>query len=156
MAKNVTFYLGPAVGLSARQLTITRMLRSGDDSAPSAEVDATLAGSAESSTQELPDNDIYQAKLVDTKTTGEVSAPSLFTFTTGELQFPGPGVQPSEGLFRILSMEDLSSSSSSSSQSSSSSSSSSSQSSSSQSSSSSSSQSSSSSSSQSSSSSSSP
>lgn len=125
--KNVTFYLGPTGSLSARQLTITRMYRAGDDSAPSAQHNAD-AGAVEEVTVALPDNTIWVAKLVDTRTSGETSDPQLLYFHTGSLQFPGP--QPNHGnasLFRVTSMEDLSSSSSSSSQSSSSSSSSSSE-----------------------------
>ena len=112
MGKNVTFGLGQAVGLASRLLTITRMYRAGDDSAPAAEVTATLAGSAESSVQTLPDNTIWQATLVDTKSTGEESDPDILNFHTGELQFPGP---KTGDRLCILSMEDLSSSSSSSS-----------------------------------------
>jgi len=112
MGKNVTFGLGQAVGLASRLLTITRMYRAGDDSAPAAEVTATLAGSDESSTQTLPDNTIWQATLVDTKSTGEESDPDILNFHTGELQFPGP---KTGDRLCILSMEDLSSSSSSSS-----------------------------------------
>lgn len=117
--KNVTFYLGPAVGLSQRQLTITRFHRAGDDSAPAAAHNADAGSTAESATVALPDGTVFQAKLVDTKTSGEVSDPDILNFQTGDLQFPGP---KSGDRLAILSMEDLSSSSSSSSQSSSSSS----------------------------------
>ena len=127
MTKNVTFYLGSTAGLSARQLTITRMYRAGDDSAPSAQHNAD-AGAVDNVTVVLPDNTIWQAKLVDTRSSGEASEPQLIHFNTGELQFPGKSNQGgNSSLFAVLAMEDLSSSSSSSSQSSSSSSSSSSQ-----------------------------
>ena len=112
MSKNVTFALGQAVGLASRLLTVTRMYRAGDDSAPAAEVAATLAGTVESSVQTLPDNTIWQATLVDTKSSGEVSRADVLNFHTGSLQFPGPKTGDRLG---ILSMEDLSSSSQSSS-----------------------------------------
>jgi len=89
MSKNVTFYLGPAIGLASRLLTVTRMVQAGDDSTPSATITATL-GSVTNSTQILPDNIMYQATLVDTKTTGEVAETDVLNFQTGTLQFPGP------------------------------------------------------------------
>jgi len=109
MSKKVTFYLGPASGLSKRQLTITRMPKAGDDDTPSATVNATLGATTTITTQTLPDNQIWQAKLVDTKTSGEVSDPDILNFHTGSLQFPGPR---SPDRLSILSMEDMSSSSS--------------------------------------------
>lgn len=119
VGKNVVFYLGPAVGLSARQLTITRM-PDASNASYSATVDSDV-GANTSTTQALADNIIYQAKLVDTKSTGEVSSTKIINFHTGSLQFPGPfsGEDPN---FYIYAMEDLSSSSSSSSSQSSSSS----------------------------------
>jgi len=78
MSKNVTFYLGPAIGLASRLLTVTRMVQAGDDSTPSATITATL-GSVTNSTQILPDNIMYQATLVDTKTTGEVAETDVLT-----------------------------------------------------------------------------
>lgn len=117
--KGVHFHLGPAFGLTSRQLTITRHMRAGDDSAPAAESDQTLAGTTENVVVDLPDNTIWQAVLQDTLDSGEVGDADVLSFHTGELQFPGPGTELG---FRILAMEDLSSSSSSSSQSSSSSS----------------------------------
>jgi hypothetical protein len=119
--KKVAFGLGPAVSLTTRQLTITRMYRAGDDSAPAAQHDADAGSSATSVEVDLPDNTIWQAKLVDTRASGEVSTPKLINFTTGSLQFPGPHSDIDKD-FKILSMEDLSSSSSSSQSSSSSSS----------------------------------
>ena len=44
MSKNVSFDLGPAVGLTSRVLVITRHFRAGDDSAPAAEINTSLAG----------------------------------------------------------------------------------------------------------------
>lgn len=110
MGKNVTFYLGPAIGLSSRQLTITRK---GDrDGLYTAEHDAD-AGAVENVTVALTDNLMYEAKIVDTKSTGEVSETRALGFHTGSLQFPGPA---GEGdTFYVYAMEDLSSSSSSSS-----------------------------------------
>lgn len=118
--KNVIFYLGPTIGLTTRQLTITQMPDANDDSY-SASHDAD-AGATESVTVALADGKMFQAKLIDTKTTGEASKPQIIQFNTGTLQFPGPAADPTESLFRVYAMEDLSSSSSSSSQSSSSSS----------------------------------
>lgn len=118
--KRVTFYLGPAVNLSNRRLTITRMERAGDDDLPlSSQVDDVIGGSTENVTHTLPDNTIWQAKLVDTRSSGEESTPDYLNFNTGSLQFPGP---KSGDRLAILSMEDMSSSSSASSSSSSSSS----------------------------------
>lgn len=125
--KRVTFYLGPAVSLTSRRLTITRARVAGDDNAPSALISSTLSGNAESSSQLLPNGFMWEAKLVDTRDTGEVGEPMLLRFTTNELTFPGKACSDERSLFRILHMEDISSSSSSSSQSSSSSESSSSQ-----------------------------
>ena len=117
MPKNVTFHLGPTTGLASRQLTITRHYRAGDDAAPAAEVNLA-AGVVEGATVELPDNTLWQAVLVDTRTSGETSQNQTINFHTGTLQFPGPrtshGLGMSASQFSILSMEDLSSSSSSS------------------------------------------
>lgn len=119
MPKNVTFYLGPAVNLSARQLTITRMMKAGDDSAPAATYNSDVGSTTTNVTVALADNQLWQAKLVDTRTTGETSDPDVLNFHTGALQFPGP---KTGDRLQILSMEDESSSSSSSSSSSNSSS----------------------------------
>jgi hypothetical protein len=75
--------------------------------------DVTLSGSAENYSVVLPANTPLQAKLVDTRTSGEVSVPTTLNFHTGELQFPGPGASYGNLLFGVLSMEDKSSSSSS-------------------------------------------
>ena len=100
--KNVTFYLGPTASkLSARQLTITQR------DAAAAYYDANV-GAVESATVSLPDNRFWDAKLVDTHTGGNTSAPAALQFNTGSLQFPGPR---SEDRLAILSMEDESSSS---------------------------------------------
>lgn len=112
--RTVTFYLGPTTGLTSRQLTITRRMRAGDDSAPAAQHDAD-AGAVETVSVDLPNNTLWQAKLVDTRTSGEEADPQILNFHTGELQFPGPAATNTDSLFRILSMEDLSSSQSSSS-----------------------------------------
>lgn len=120
MTKRVTFYLGPANSLNARRLTITRHMRAGDDSAPSAEYDTVSGGSTEFVSVVLPNNVVWQAKLLDTRSSGEQSEPQLINFQTGDLQFPGPRCSDERSSFRILSMEDISSSSSSSSVSSSS------------------------------------
>lgn len=110
MSKRVTFYLGPAVNLSNRRLTITRMARAGDDSLPlNPQVNNLLAGTAENVTQTLPDDTIWEAKLVDTRSSGEESDPDYLRFNTGSLQFPG---KKSGDRLAILSMEDMSSSSS--------------------------------------------
>ncbi len=116
MTKNVTFQLGPATNLSARQLTITRM----PDAANAnygAQID-TDVGAVTTTTQILPDNILWQATLVDTHSDGSTSETDVLNFHTGSLQFPGPS---SGDRLSIQSMEDLSSSSSSSSASSSSS-----------------------------------
>ena len=121
--KNVSFDLGKAVGLVSRQLTITRFRRASD--AAGAVIAAyydTDVGAVEEITVPLPDNTLWQAVLVDTRTSGEVSEGDVYNFNTGYLQFPGP-LRASRGeRLLILSMEDLSSSSSSSSPSSNSSS----------------------------------
>lgn len=121
MPKLVTFNLGPTVGISARQLTITRMHRAGDDATPAAASDAD-AGAVASVTIELDDNIIFQAVLVDTMTAGEVRPNQVIQFNTASLLFLGPRAsQPDGSEFYVLHMEDLSSSSSASSVSSSSS-----------------------------------
>lgn len=121
--KNVTFYLGPASDLTSRTLTIVELMRAGQDN-ETTHVTAVLAGTAETTTQECPDNRVLQAKLVDVTNGGVSSVTDVLNFQTGDLQFPGP---KSGDRLSILSMEDLSSSSSSSSESSQSSSSSSSE-----------------------------
>ena len=121
--KKATFYLGPAIGLTSRTLTITRMYRAGDDSAPSAVHSADAGGSATSVAVDLDDATIFQAKLADVKTTGEALPVQVINFNTGSLAHLGARAsQPDGSEFRVYAMEDLSSSSSSSSQSSSSSS----------------------------------
>lgn len=112
MPKNVTFYLGPSVNLTQRELIITRKHRAGDDAAPAAEFSSALAAATETTTVELPDNDIWEATLQDTAVGGLVGLLIPLGFHTGFLQFPGPADDPSVSLFRVLSMEDLSSSSS--------------------------------------------
>lgn len=107
--KNVTFYLGPnPSNLSTRTLTITRMHRAGDDSAPAAQHSAD-AGVVDNVTVALPSNTIWQATLVDVLDSGEISGTDVLSFQTTDLQFPGPS---SGDRLAILSMEDLSSSSS--------------------------------------------
>lgn len=121
MGKKVTFYLGPAVGLSQRNFKITRFPNAADGvTMPSATSNQNLSGSAESVSVSLADNTLWQAILTDTKSTGEVSQGIVLNFNTGSLQFPGPASDPSVSLLRVLAMEDLSSSSSQSSSSSSS------------------------------------
>jgi hypothetical protein len=122
--KRVNIYLGPVIALASRTLIITRQHRAGDDAAPSAEHSAD-AGAVENVSVNLPSNTIWQATLADVLSSGESPPLKVLNFHTGELQYNGP--VSDDGLFRVVSMEDLSSSSSSSSQSSSSSSSSSSQ-----------------------------
>ena len=118
--KKVHFYLGPATALSTRQLTITRFHRAGDDSAPAAAHNADAGAANETVAVDLADATLWQAKLVDTTSGGEVADPVLLNFHTGDLQAPGP--KSADGFLQILHMEDLSSSSSSSSSSQSSSS----------------------------------
>jgi len=121
--KNVTFYLGPAIGLATRTLVVRRMMKAGDDSTPAAAHNADAGGSATNVTVALDDGQIWQATLTDVKSTGEELPPQVIQFNTGTLQHLGPRASsPSGSEFRIYTMEDLSSSSSSSSQSSSSSS----------------------------------
>ena len=111
MGKNVTFSLGPAVGLASRQLTITRHNRAGDDTLPlTATHDADAGSTATYVTVALADNTLWQAVLVDTNATGVESEPDILNFHTGSLQFPGPR---SGDRLAVYSMEDLSSSSSS-------------------------------------------
>ena len=120
MSKIVNFYLGPALGLTSRTVTITRMYRAGDDAPPAAAYGPTnVGGSATTLSVSLDDNVIYQAKLIDVLTGGGTSAPDILNFHTGDLQFPGPR---SDDRLQILSMEDESSASSSNSSTSSSSS----------------------------------
>lgn len=122
MSKNVTFYLGPTTGLTARQLTITRIVRAGDDVAPAAQYDAD-AGAVETVTVNLPDNQIWRAVLVDTGPGGVDRPEQAFSFHTADLTYLSAAARQPEGSqFRILDTEDLSSSSSASSSSSSSSS----------------------------------
>ena len=125
MSKNVTFGLGPAVGLASRTLTITRHTRAGDDSAPSAQHSADAGSTATYVTVTLPDNTLWRAELTDVISGAGAGGADLasrvdrLSFHTGSLQFPGPH---SGDRLCILSMEDLSSSSQSSSSSTSSSS----------------------------------
>lgn len=112
--KKVTFYLGPVGSITARQLTITRQPRAGDDTMPSAQHDAD-AGANETVSVDLPDNTIWEAKLVDSLASGETSEPQQVFFHTGELSFPGKHSSTPGSLLRVMHMEDLSSSSSSSS-----------------------------------------
>ena len=116
MTKLVTFDLGESAGTTTRQLTITRFMRAGDDTAPAAESDAD-AGANNTVAITLLDNEIWQAVLVDTLTGGGTRDQKVLNFHTGSVQFPGPKGEH----LSILHMEDLSSSSSSSSVSSSSS-----------------------------------
>ena len=93
MSKNVTFYLGPTVGLATRTLVVTRMHRAGDDSAPAAAHNAD-AGAVESVVVELIDATIFQAVLSDVKTSGEARPPQVIAFNTGELMHLGPKATP--------------------------------------------------------------
>ena len=109
--KNVIFDLGyvpSEAGLASRTLTITRMKKAGDDGTIAASYSTALGGTVNSVTVALKDNQIWQAVLVDTKTTGEVAKRQVLSFQTADLQFPGPRT---EGTLRIYAMEDLSSSS---------------------------------------------
>ena len=118
MSKNVNFYLGPAVGLSKRVLTITRIPGAGDDDPLplAAQYGPTdQGGSATTASISLPDNKMWQATLVDTLTgdpTGKDSDADVLNFCTAGKMFPGPR---SGDRLNIVSMEDNSSSSSSSS-----------------------------------------
>ena len=121
MSKVVTFELNAAIGLASRLVTCTRMPRAGD-SVPVHFTDGggfrnTYGGAITNFTQILPDNQIWQVTLVDTKTTGEIATTAVLNFHTGSLQFPGPTSQ--DGRIRIYAMEDISSESSASSSSSS-------------------------------------
>ncbi len=113
MTKNVTLYLGPGgTHLASRSLIITRMMRAGDDSAPSAEyTDAAIGNTTETVEAVLPANTLFQAVLQDT-TAGDalVSDPDVLNFHTGDNLFPGP---KGGGRLSILSIEDVSTSSSS-------------------------------------------
>ncbi len=121
--KNVTFYLGPAIGLSGRRLIITRLMQASDGltrPAPYWSSNSSLLGADDTYvTVALPDNYIWEARLQDTKSTGEISVPDALHFHTGSILFPGPR---SGDRLSIYSMEDESSSQSASSLSSSSSS----------------------------------
>jgi hypothetical protein len=111
--KNVIFFLGYAPagkGLASRSLVVTRMKKAGDDGTINPLYsNAAIGGTDEFVSVPLTDNQIWEAKHFDTKSTGEVSETEVLHFHTGSLQFPGPRVQGSE--FRVDSMEDLSSSS---------------------------------------------
>lgn len=113
--KTVHFALGKPSSLASRAFTVTRMAKAGDTIPVAATITQSLSGSAEVTECDLPDNQIWQAKLIDTLDSGEVGQPHILNFNTGTLQFPGPGTP---GGLAILAMEDLSSSSSSSSDSS--------------------------------------
>jgi hypothetical protein len=117
--KTVHFALGTPSSLASRAFTVTRLPRSGDAPPLAATITQSLAGSAEVTECDLPDGEIWEAKLIDTADSGEVGRPITLLFNTASLQFPGP--DSGEGL-KVLYMEDLSSSSSSSNSSSSSSS----------------------------------
>ena len=117
--KTVHFGLGKPSSLSGRSFSVRRMMKAGDASPPANAIEQSLSGSAEVTECDLADNQIWQATLIDTLDSGEVSQSLLLGFNTGALQFPGPGTL---GGLCILAMEDLSSSSSSSSSSQSSSS----------------------------------
>lgn len=111
--KNVTFHLGPAIGLASRTLTVRRMMRAGDDSQPAAAHNADAGAAAESVVVSLASNTIWQAQLQDVKATGESLPVQVIQFHTGSLQHLGPkATQPDGSEFRIYAMEDLSSSSS--------------------------------------------
>ena len=110
MSRNVTFYLGPASGLTARRLVITRIMEASDKlTRPAASYVGTLAGTDETVTVNLANNRMWQAVLRDYRSTGESSRLDVLNFHTGSLLFPGPS---SGDRLRVLSMEDLSSSSS--------------------------------------------
>jgi len=117
--RTVHFSLGKPSSLASRAFTVTRMAKAGDDTMPTPTIEQSLSGSVEVTECDLPDNQLWQAKLIDTLDSGEVGRAHILNFNTGTLQFPGPGTP---GGLAILAMEDLSSSSSSSSFSSSSSS----------------------------------
>lgn len=109
---NVIFGLGPASGLGSRTLTVTRMHRAGDDSAPSAEHSADAGSTATVVSVSLPADTLWQAKLVDVlANSGGTSRTKTFCFATNERLFPGPRCSEDQD-FRVLSIEDNSSSSS--------------------------------------------
>ena len=110
--RNVTFFLGYApagAGLTSRRLIVKRMMDAKDRGVqPAASYDQTLGGTTEFVTTQLKENFLWQATLVDTKSSGEVATTQVLNFHTGSLQFPGPR---SERTLQVYSMEDLSSSS---------------------------------------------
>ena len=111
MSKNVTFYLGPAPDvIGTRQLTITRMAKAGDVVPLAATHDADAGTGNEFVTVSLASNQLWEAKLVDTLTTGEVSRTQVIHFHTGDMVFPGP--RASDGYLSIYAVEDQSSQSS--------------------------------------------
>ena len=113
--KNVTFLFSHPVGLAQRRFEVWRMPNASDGTTlPGLSVGNTLGGAVQSHTTDLPDNQIWQARLVDTRVSGEVSLPATLEFNTGSLQFPGPVSADDPEVIRILSMEDISSQSSSS------------------------------------------
>lgn len=112
MSKKVTFELGNPTGIATRTLTITRMYRAGDDTAPSAAHSAD-AGAVQQVTVTLADNTMWQAVLTDVLSTGETLPGQVLNFHTGSLQHLGPRSTTRDGSqFQILHMEDESSSSS--------------------------------------------
>ena len=113
--KNVTFNLGPSDGITARQLTIRRMPGAGDDTIPIAPQYDQDEGAVSVATVALPDNQMWQAVLVDTGPGGVDRPGQVLNFHTGSLTYLGPTANEPEGSqFGILDTDDLSSSSSSS------------------------------------------
>lgn len=115
MSKLVTFYLGPTDNIAERNLKIYRMMKAGDDARPSAQHDAD-AGANTTVDVTLPDNQLWEAELVEVLSSGETLPTQTLKFHTGSLQHLGPKSNDLDGSnFKILTMEDLSSSSNSSS-----------------------------------------
>lgn len=119
MGKSIVFDLGPAVGLTSRTLVIYNV---GVHPRTTLATPA-VAASDVTATADIDDNLMCEAVLTDVRGSSTSSHRSLRFTTRPLVDYPGPSnFQHGEGILRIVSMEDTSSSSSSSSLSSSSSS----------------------------------
>lgn len=114
MSKNVTFELGPSTGLASRTLVIRPHAGAGDDSEPSTVHNADAGANETVTVSGLADNQMFVARLSDVLTTGEARPVQQISFHTSSLLHLGPAATfPHGSKFRVLDMEDESSSSSS-------------------------------------------
>ena len=104
--KSVLFYLGPAVGLVTRQLTVVARNRITSVQTALAVIDPTYdadeGSTATYTTVTLPVNKLWQATLVDTDSGGNVSRKDVVSFSTAINMYPGP---KSDGRLQVMSIE---------------------------------------------------